>query len=181
MKKLNKLAYVAALFFSAFLLNSCDQVKVIKVEKTIDGGTVEFLLAPQTNLNYDVAKSDMMDIAELIKPYDLTMDNLKSLKIESAVVDIIDSTATPVNFDIADNMSVEIGTSTLASNKIAYKDPVPHTGLIALPLDVMPDVDLIPYAKSNDINYHLKLKLNKALDHPVQMKLTLKWKIVGEI
>lgn len=182
MKKINKIAMVALMAVGFLGMSSCEDVKILKVSQVLDGGSVEFLLAPQTAMEYDEAMTEKMDIAALIKPYNLSLDQLKSLHIESAEVEFVDSNSTVIpDFDIVDNMSVELGTSTIPMNKIAYKDPVPHTGLIWLSLDVNKDVDLIPYAKANDISYHLKLKLNKKLNQPVIMKLSVKWKVEGEI
>lgn len=181
MKKLNKLAIIAFLVAGLFLLGGCSKVKILKVEKVLDGGSAEFTLAPQTSLDYDVLKSQTLDIEALLKPHNLTLDNVTSLKVESVEIQLKDSTVKPVTFDIVDNTSLEVGTPSLPLVMMASKNPVPHTGLTTLGLDVNQGVDIIPYAKANNVTYHIKLKLNKQLDHEVKMKAIIKWKVVGEI
>lgn len=181
MKKIKKTWLFVVCSFLAFSFNGCKDVKLLTVEETLDGGTIEFILSPQSSMDYDVAKDASMNVEELLKPYKLSMDNIKSLNLESANVEILDSLPTPLTFDIADNMSVELGAPTIPLTKIAFKDPVPHDASKNLSLDIQNGVDMIPYAKANTVNYHMKLKLNQVLTHPVLLKVNVKWKVVGEI
>lgn len=179
MKTIKTILFAAVLGSGLFALNGCN--KLLKVDKTIDGGSITFFVDPQAGLVYDIQENKKIGMDALLDPYGVSTDNIKSLKVSEATVELIDTTVTPVTFDIVDNGSVEIATATIPVKTVAKKDPMPKGGLSVIQPDLEPDVDYLPYAKADDVMYHLKLKLNTALTHRVKMKVTLKYKVVAEL
>ncbi len=170
---------IAVLAIFLFSNAACD--KKIKFEKSIDGASVTFTALPQASGPYDFSENVKFDLETQLKQYDVTLAQVTQVTAESVTIAIEDASATPITFDIVDFVNLELGSTAITSKRVAFKDPVPHTGLILISPDMDPAFDVLPLAKGNDIIYHFTGKLNTALDHQVKMKVTIKWKITAEI
>jgi hypothetical protein len=164
-----------------FLFSNAQCNKKIKLVKTIDGATATFIATPQSAGNYDYSQLVKMDMEAELKKFDISLSSLTAATIESATITLIDSTATPVTFDIMDNISLELGNTSVPLRKLVWKDPVPHTGLTTLQADADTEFDVLPLVKSNEVNYHFTGKLNAALDHPITITIAIKWHVTAEI
>lgn len=171
--KLLPLAAIVTLVFSA----GC---KLIDVKKNINGGSVTFTVATQKAGTYDDSRDVTVDIKEELKKYNVDISKIKKLYMESAKFTIIDATASPVTFDVVDNATVEIGSTSAALplKKIAWKDPVPHTGQTSIDADVDNSIDLIPFANAGTVQYHVFGTLNADLDHDIEIKSEFTWTVV---
>jgi hypothetical protein len=168
-------------FAAIFIFSNSTCKKKVKIEKDVDGAEVTMTALPQSAGTFDFTQNVKFDLDALLKQYDLSINDLTSVEPVSATITIIDSTATPVSFDIVDNVSVELASSSIPNKRVIYKDPVPHTGLSVISPDIDTTTDFLALAQANDITYHFKGTLNKALSHAVQMKVAIKWHVVGQI
>lgn len=166
------LAAIAALVFSA----GC---KLIDVKKDINGGSVTFTVATQKMGTYDDSRDVTVDIKEELKKYNVDISKIKKLYMKSAKFSIIDPSVSPVTFDVVDNATVEIGSTSasLPLKKIAWKDPVPHTGLTSVDAEVDSSIDLVPFANAGNVQYHVFGTLNSDLDHEIQIKSEFTWTV----
>jgi hypothetical protein len=151
--------------------------KLVNISKDINGGSVTFTLTTQSKGTYDEMADVTIDIKEELKKYSVDISKLKKLYIKSAKFTIIDLSASPVNFNIVDNAILEIGSTSAAlpMKKLAWKDPVPHSGASSIDADVDGTVDLIPYANAGAVQYHVHGTLNTDLDHEIDLKSEFTW------
>ena len=174
-----KIACLALVAVFMFTNSTCK--KKIRLEKSINSKSIDFIALPQAAGTFTFSKTQDLDIDALLKDYDLSLTNVMSIQPESLVITIEDTTATPVTYDIVDNVILNMGTNTIPMKKVAWKDPMPKGGLTSVSPDVDTNIDILELAKANTISYDFTGKLNTALNHQVKMKATFTWKVVGEL
>jgi len=177
--KISKFFFPIVLATLLLGLTQCDSIK--NIEQNVNGRAVTFDLPPQAAGDYMVTQEISFNFDSLVSQFDLDLINLAGVKPQSATISIIDTSATPVTFDILDNVELYLESATIPARKIAYKDPVLHTGLITLALDVDNTNDILDFANANTVTIKLKAKLNAATDHQIQMKVAVQWHIAAEL
>lgn len=168
-------------FAAIFLFSNADCKKKIKIEKDIDGASVTLTALPQAAGTFDFTENVKFDMNALMAQYDLSLDNVTSINPKSATITIIDGTNPPVTFDIVDKVSVELAAASVPNKRVAFKDPVPHTGLSVITPDIDESTDVLGLAIANDITYHFKGTMNAPLTHQIQVKVAIKWHVVGTL
>ena len=123
-----KMLFVAVCAIFIFSNSTCN--KKIKVVKSIDGASVTFVALPQAAGTFDFNQTINFDMAAELSKYDITLADLTKVVPESATITIEDSSATPVTFNIVDMVNLELGNTTIPSQRAVFKDPVPHTNLV---------------------------------------------------
>lgn len=166
--------FIASIATGFVLVAGC---KKLTINKDFDGGTIVFQINPQSAGSYDEVSNVKFNLQSELDKLGIKMDRIKSLHLKKATFIINDTTPSPVTFDIVDNASLELSTATKPFKKIAWKDPMPHTGLTAVDADVDGSIDIVEYAKEDNVIYHLKGALNTALTHPVEIKAQLSWNV----
>ncbi len=164
-----------------FIFSNAVCNKKIKFEKLIDGASTTFIAQPQAAGPYNFSETVKFNLEEQLKPYDVSLTQVTKVVVESVTIAIEDTTVAPVTFNIVDFVNLELGSSSIANVQVAFKNPVPHTGLSVISPDLAPEYDVLPLAKGNDLTYHFTGNLNAALTHQIKMKVTIKWKITAEL
>lgn len=176
MNKLLRFTPVIAIAAVTFI-TACD--KIIELKADINGGSITFNLDPQAKGSYEDQQNITIDIQSELEKNNVDINKLKKLYLKSATFTIVDTTASPVTFDIANSATLEIGSTVamLPMTKLAWKDPIPNTGASIIDADVDGSVDLLPFAKAGNVQYRVYGTLNGDLDHAVDIKAELKWTI----
>jgi hypothetical protein len=167
--------------FALFIFSNASCSKKIPVEKTVTGDSYRFLLGPQAAGDFDLIQNIKFDLKKMLDQFSLSVDKVESVKVETLTITIEDTTAALITYDIIDKASVDIVTATLPDKRLAFKDPVPHHGIIIIVPDIDRTVEVLDYAKANDVTYHLTGTLNKALDHQVKMRVDFQWHIMAHL
>ena len=168
--------------FAVLLFSNASCDKKIKVEKTIDGASVSFTAVPQPAGDFNINEAVTFDLEAELKKYDITLDEITKVNVQEVLISLVDSSANPVTFNIIDKVNFDI-TSQGVTKRLATKDPVPHPtpGLTTITPDMEPEVDYVSLIKVKDLTYNFTGHLNAPLDHAVQMKVTVKWKVTAEL
>jgi len=177
MKSRYTLSMAALLSCSMLAVSGCS--KLFKVEKSFEGGSVTFIVDPQAAGNYSALGTRKLGMDELLKTYGLKLKNLKSLRLEKCELEIIDSTASPVTFDIVDAAELYVAGGSVPMTRAAHKDPVPHTGLTVISPDINTELNWVELAKADEVQFDCRGVLNAPLTHPIKMKATLYWRAEG--
>ncbi|MEI6059790.1 MAG: hypothetical protein WCR72_03725 [Bacteroidota bacterium] len=177
--KLIRHLFPYALAVLLFGLTQCD--KISQVEHNVTSKAITFDLPAHDAGDYELTQIVNMNFDSLVSQYDLGLVSLTSVRPESATLSIIDTDATPVTFDILDLVEMDLATASMASRKIAWKDPVPHTGLTSIAFDVAGSSELLDFASANAVIVTLKARLNTALTHPIKMKLEVRYHIIAHL
>jgi len=176
--------YLKSLFIGVsaiILFSNADCNKKIQVGHDIEGKSIT-IASPTLGVGaFDITENFKFNLDSILSQYNLTLDNLISIKPLSAKVTIMDNDSIPVTFDIIDYIKVELSSATLPSQQIAHKDPIPHIGLTELSPDIDSNSDITAFTKASEVTYHFKGFLNKAITHAIQFKFDIKWHIIGQI
>ncbi len=164
-----------------FMFSNASCNKKIKLEKDFTTAAVTLSANPQAAGTFDFSDIVAFDLKKTLEDNNLTLDNVTSIDPQSATITIIDGTNPAVTFDIIDKVSVELASATVTNQRVAFKDPVPHTGVKVLSPDVDPNTDVLGLVASDMITYHFKGTLNAPLTHAVQVKMEITWHVVGEV
>lgn len=172
MKQLKTLL-IATLVATAFSISSC---KKIEVNETFDGAAIYFNVSPQLAGDFDYTNSYSLNINDLIKKYNVTLEDIDQLNIESATFSIVDTDINPVNFNSLDKIEMEMEV-TSPGRKVMWKDPVPSTGQSTIDADVDKTVNYKDYATSNNTTVKVKGRINSEIGHSVKIKCVIKWRV----
>jgi hypothetical protein len=175
---MKKLSTLLSLFAMGLLLFTAG-CKLVDITHDINGGSVTFTIETQVKGSYEDVNNATIDLKSELEKYNVSLDKLSKLQIKSATFTLIDGSSSPVTFDVVDNAILEVGSSSasLPLKKIAWKDPVPHTGLSILAADVDNSIDVLPYAKAADVQYRVAGVLNSDIDHPIDIKVEITWTV----
>jgi hypothetical protein len=168
---------ILSLFLSS--LSGCDDIEVIN--QNVNSKSVVFDLPPQPAGEYVFTQDIAFNFDSLVDQFGISLLNLTSVTPQSVTLTIIDASATPVTFDLLDHVELSVLAATLTETMIASKNPVPHTGVSTLALDVNNSADILAFANTNNVTIKLKAGLNAPLDHQVQIKADVKWHITAEL
>lgn len=179
MKILNSFGIASAALALALGATSCE--KLTAYEKTIDGGSVEFMLAPMASGTHVFTEKMTNEVSTEIKNLGIDASKLKAMKPRIESIEILDDQNPAYTFDVMDKLSLDAESKSIPKKTICGKDPVPHTGLRIIGPDMEPDIDWIAILNDPEVTFNLTAVLNQAIDHSVKMKLTLKYDIKYDI
>jgi hypothetical protein len=173
------LLLVAAIAFTS-VLSSCKKEIDITIPKDFDN--IEFTVpASPTAINGKLASKDVTtNIEELAKARGFDISKIKSAKITAISFTINDPNATPVNFDIVDNIEAHLTSTNAPDIKIGNKS-LTHNGATEASLDLADGVDVAPYIKQNTFTYTINGKTNAPIPHDVPMTAKLHMEFVVPI
>lgn len=157
----------------------CEVTSII--DQSINSKAIYFNIPAMEAGDYIMNEDVTLNFDSLISGYEFGMINITSVTPRSATLYIIDDAGTSATFDILDNVEIGMQSTAIPSRKIAWKNPVLHTGLITLPLDVDNTNNVLDFANTNTVTVNLKAKVNAALTHPVQMKAIVKYRVIAEL
>jgi hypothetical protein len=155
--------------------------KKIQLDKTIDGASATFILLPQGAGAFDYSDVEQFDLEAELQTFGLSTSNVVKAKASEITITIIDTTSSPVTFDMVDSATLEMGSTNIPMHRVAFKTPVPKTGSTTLKPDLDTGIDPTELLKVKSINYHYFGRLNKALDHSIKMRVDFKWTVTTQI
>jgi len=171
--------YPFVLLFMLLGFTQCEVTSI--VDQSINSKAIYFDIPPMEAGDYILNEDITLNFDSLISEFEFGMINITSVTPRSATLYIIDDANSPATFDIIDNVEIGMESSAIPSRKIAWKNPVPQTGLITLSMDVNKTNNVLDFANANTVTVNLKAKVNAALTHPVQMKAIIKYRIIAEL
>jgi hypothetical protein len=157
---MKKLSTLLSLFAMGLLLFTAG-CKLVDITQDINGGSVTFTIETQVKGSYEDVNNATIDLKSELEKYNVSLDKLSKLQIKSATF----------------TLKVGSSSASLPLKKIAWKDPVPHTGLSILAADVDNSIDVLPYAKAADVQYRVAGVLNSDIDHPIDIKVEITWTV----
>jgi hypothetical protein len=174
-----KISVLSAFLLSLFLFSSCG--KKVQVVKTVEGSDITFTVPAQPAGDFSYSHSAKFDIEAKLKDYNVTMDDVKNVKLESMELIIEDPMTPAVTWDIVDNMKVDLESSTIPKIQVAAIDNVPHNGASSISPTTADNTELVNFARGNDITYWFSGTTNKPLDHDITVRAKVKYKVTAEV
>lgn len=103
-----------------------------------------------------------------------SIDNVESIQLDTAYAVI--NTPAGTTFDIVEWVELSITAGTLPSQKIAFKSPVPQTGLDLLTFDNQ-FAELADYIKNDEFTLEVRGGHDDPILQPVNATVTTTWKV----
>lgn len=175
MKKIfTPLVLIAILFVSA-----CTKEKLV-VKFGLNAKEVLFTV-PATPLSGDmnfVLKQLDYNLDSIAKANSISISQIKSAKINTIDLDIIDQNQT--TFNIVDSAEAFASVDNKPEILIGYKKPISKDNLRTIRLTI-PDIEFADYLKSKTVQFRLKGRTNAPLPNDVQMRARISFNIQGQL
>ncbi|MFM2224062.1 MAG: hypothetical protein RJA07_264 [Bacteroidota bacterium] len=165
----------ATVFFS-----SCKKEIDASFTKDFDG--VNFTLDSTSHVgSFSIAGTDVVtNISQLASDKGFDISKIKKVVLKTCTLTINDTTSLPVTFNVLDSMYAQLSGTGLSTLKVGSKNPIAHTGLTSLTLD-MNNTDVAAYVKASKFNFVVGGANNAAIAHKVPMTAKLSFEITATI
>ena len=174
---INQLALFSAL--AVFLLfTSCKKLKDLTFD--YNAAAVIIDLPAYTTAGNISAQNTVSDnqFKNLLDDKGVSLDNLKSVSVKSMHVELIDTAAAPVTFDVLDYLYGEIAASGLP--QVQYASITDPSGT-SIDLTTDKSVNVVEYLKTGNYSYGVMGHNNAPINHPTKLKVTAVFEITGSI
>ena len=176
MKKIIHLSSIVLLLAVAFTFNSCDKDTPFDFTYTL--APIEFTspFFPANSLKTFSDTTFTRDIEAQLNQYGASLQDVSSMQLKAITVNILSSGQT---FDGVDYFESYINSTGLPETKLAYKSPVPQTGLTSLSLDNNYS-ELVDFIKAD--SFRVDLRGYNSVDlPPTDMNIQISFHIKGMI
>ena len=160
----NQIILVATI--ATFLIISCAKIGSVTLHKTYSD--IAFTIpSPLPPGSVEIEEQIEADLQQVAKDNNFDISKIESANINSITINIIDSNATPVTFDIIDAATFSFYADGVNVAEVASDDAT-QTSPTQMDFDLK-GIDVSPYLKSNLFKVRLKITTNDSVRHDVPM------------
>jgi hypothetical protein len=179
MKKKFGIVILAMALLALVFCASCDWLDKLlgNIFEFSESYTLSFTLSPSDEVDVEhefVGTVFTGEIDNLLEEHDISVNRINEIYVIE-VVATITSTNTALNFNPAKHFNVYLSSTEHAESKIAWKDPVPETGLREVTLEVSEN-DLRDFL----VDDAFTLRVLGTLDHAVTESVDIAVKVTFE-
>lgn len=172
----------AIALFSLVLFSSCKKTITINFDKSFDGIELAIDTTSKTGV-FSISKSNIATgISQLATDKGFDINNIKSVKIKSCIVNINDTSTsfTHINFNALDSIKATLSASGLSDIKAGSMNPILKNGATSLVLNVN-NADVAPYIKSSAFSCNVSGANNQPITHKLPLSATITFTIEASV
>ncbi len=172
-----------AVFAVSVFFSSCKKDLTVSFDKSFPGLNLVLDTTSHTG-TFTISQANInTGISAFASSNGFSVNNIKSVVIKSCTIGIADTTnpiASRITFDALDSIKATLSSTGLTDMKIGTVNPMPHTGLTSITLNLN-NADVTSFIKASQFSYVVTGANNAPITHKLPMTASVTFTISASI